>query len=708
MFYKLLSATLLSATALFGAGTAQAQDWDGVPQDLEEVVVTATKMNLPLKNVPQKVEIIDRAKIESIPAQNLGELLKRVTPLDIIQYPGTSASIGIRGFAPSAHNRNYAIILIDGKPAGTTNLLSIPTEFVERVEIVKGPYSILYGSDAMSGVVNIITRRPGQDYAGSATLGFGSFGRSLVSAYASGGLGRHVRLALGGTSSRQSKDYKIGSQHLLPMTETELLTLDKKSFGDFMGHSKSSIDQYMAMLDFDLSRRWSGAFTATFTESEGIEMPGNYWHSYGMTTEDFSRLNLSFDLKRTTRRNVLTFSPYFTDYLENNYPGKMDDVNNFISDKNRTRQYGFKLYDTQRWGAFKLLSGIDLDGTAVSSQRFSQKATPDNPFRPNYDALSASAYLQGAYTLENLAVNLGLRYTYSHLAIEADKMLGNEAKSESYSNLSPALGVKYYILPSLNVHGSLGTAFYLPDAYQTAGQFSAGGYNYKGNPDLKSETSFSFDLGLGYNFGRLLDIDLTYFRTLYNNKITTDYSNPEYTTYINANKGRIHGLELMFSTDLAPLFAPRQTLELYASYTHLFEDVAEVPMGDSFVTRTLVGVRKDTGNFGINYDDGRRFSTRLNARLMGHVLENDWMTYPTNLRPEIGDDDYYAAEGYTAANKVLRHPIHLVFDYSAQYKVTRDFKVSVEVSNLFDENYTEKDGYHMPGRSVMGKVTYSF
>ena len=702
----LLSALLLPALLAVGA---RAQESDGLPTDLQEVVITATKMNLPLKNIPQKVEVIDRSKIESIPAETLAELLKKVSPIDVIQYPGTSATIGIRGFAPSAHNRNYSIVLIDGKPAGTTNLLSIPTAFVESIEIVKGPYSVLYGSDAMGGVINIITRRPGEEeYAYEGSLGFGSFGRTLVTSYASGTLGQHLRLALGVSSDRRTKDYKIGARHLLPMSETEKLILDKKSFGDVMDHTKTSLDQYTAMLDFDLPRHWSGAVTASYVESEGIEMPGNYWHSYGMTTEDFYRLNLSLDLKRVTRHNVLTFSPYFTDYREQNYPGKANDVDNFISDKNRMKQYGFKLYDTQRWGAFKLLSGIDLDGSLVSSQRFASKGTPDNPFRPDYDALSASAYLQGAYTLDFLSANVGVRYTYSHLAVKADPMLGNEAQSRSYSNLSPALGVKYFILPSLNIHGSLGTAFYLPDAYQTAGQFTAGGYSYKGNPDLKTETSFSFDLGVNYNIGRLLNADVTYFRTLYQNKITTDYSNPQYTTYMNADKGHISGLEVMLSADFAPLFAPRQSLELYASYTRLFEDVFEAGTGKSKVNKSVLGVRRNTGNFGINYDDGRRFATRLNARLMGHVLENDWMTYPTNLRPEIGAEDYYAGEGYTSADMVLRHPMHLVFDFSAQYKVFRDFKVSVEVSNLFDENYTEKDGYHMPGRSIMGKMTYSF
>lgn len=704
---KKLLLTLLSFSGLLGFSTASAQ-YNGKEYDLDEIVVTATKMNLPLKEVPQKVEIIDRKKIESIPAETLAELLKKVSPLDIIQYPGSSSAIGIRGFAPSAHNRNYSVVLIDGKPAGSTNLSAMPVDFVERVEIVKGPYSVLYGSDAMGGVINIITRRPSEERSGAVTLGAGSFGTTHLAAYGTGGLGRHTRLSLGFSRNAESKDYKIGSNHLLGMTDTEMNILDRKSFGDVMDHTKHSVNQFTGMLDFDLSRLWTANVTASYVLSEGIEMPGNYWHSYGMSTMDFNRLNVGFDLKRTTRRNVLTFSPYFTDYLENNYPKSSSATDNFISDKNRSRQYGFKLYDTQRWGDFTLLAGVDLDGSRVSSERFSALATPDNPFRPDYNALSAAAYLQGAYTLNNLSVNAGVRYTFSHLVIEADKRLSSEAKSENYSNVSPSIGIKYFILPSLNVHGSFGTAFYLPDAYQTAGQFTAGGKNYKGNPDLKAETSLSYDLGINFNQGRLLNVDLTYFQTFYRNKIVTDYSNKDFRTFMNANNGRINGLEVMFSTDLAALFAPRHTLELYASYTHLFTDEFDTGTGENVVTKSLVGVRKDTGSFGINYEDGRNFSARLNARLIGHHLENDWYAWTPELRPGIGEKDYYTEGGYTAKDKILRHPLHLVFDYSAQYRVTRSFKVGITVSNLLDDNYAEKDGYNMPGRTVMGEVTYSF
>ena len=73
---------------------------------IQEVTVHASRMERKLKNLPQKVEIISSDLIKSLPAENLAEVLKRTTNLDIVQYPGLSAAIGMRGFSPSAHARS--------------------------------------------------------------------------------------------------------------------------------------------------------------------------------------------------------------------------------------------------------------------------------------------------------------------------------------------------------------------------------------------------------------------------------------------------------------------------------------------------------------------------------------------------------------------------------------------------------------------------
>ncbi|MDO5663825.1 MAG: TonB-dependent receptor [Bacteroidia bacterium] len=699
MYKKILwsIAALLAFTS-----TLKAQE-DVKDYELDEVVVTATRMKLPLKSIPQKVEIIDKSKILSVPNENLADLLKRTTNLDIVQYPGSSAAVGMRGFAPSIHNRNYTLVLIDGKPVGTTNLTAIPSDFVERIEVIKGPYSVLYGSDAMGGVINIITKQPSIQKTGSVSVSAGNFGQTNINGYASGGISDKVRISLGFSRKVQEKDYRIGSRNIFSLNKTEKLILDEKSYGDAMGNTQYSINQFMGKVLVSFDNLWSADITGAFVTSNDIETPGNYWHSYGLSKKDFNRFNTSLDLRRESYNNTLLISPYWSAYKESNYNNSESDA--FINSKDDIKQYGIKISDTYSWGDFKLVGGIDIDANKISSKRFSDKITPMNPYRPDHSSLATSVFAQGAYTLDKLFVNAGVRYNYTNFTLEASELLKNEKKSTGYSNFSPSLGFKYFIVPNINIHGSFGTSFFVPDAYKVAGKYQVGQKEYRGEPNLKAETATSFDLGLNLTNNRFLSIDITYFQTFYKNKIVNDNSSKDFITFKNADKGRMNGLEIMFSSDIAQLFSQKYNLELYAAFTHMFNNSFE----KEGVMKDIIGVRKTTGNFGIAFNNNKEFTTRLNARYIGNRLENDWLVWSNpNPRPDIKAEDYYTKGGYTASEQILQHPAHLVFDYSVFYNVTPKARIGISVSNLFDENYTEKDGYNMPGRNIMGHASYSF
>lgn len=703
MYKKLL---LGIATLLACSSNVKAQE-NVKNYDLNEVVVTASRMQLPLKSIPQKVEIISREKIQTLPANNAADLLKSITNLDIAQYPGTSSYVGLRGFAPSVHNRNYTLLLIDGKPAGTTNLTSIPTDFVERIEVIKGPYSVLYGSDAMGGVINIVTKAPSAKSEGSVALSVGNFAQTNFSAYASGRLSDKVRMSLGFSRKAQDKDYLIGSKNLFKITDVQKMILDEKSYGDRMTNTQFSINQFMGKLTYDINNAWSMNLNSIFVASNDVETPGNYWHSYGMSKQDFNRSNTYLDIKRETDDNVLLLSPYFSIYKENNFDNNTDAA--FITSKETVKQYGAKLSDTHSWENVRIIGGVDIDANQILSQRFSDKITAINPYRPDHSIFATSAFLQGAYTTEKLFVNAGARYSYTSFTLEANEFLKNEKGTKGYSNFNPSFGIKYFIIPEITLHGSVGTAFFVPDAYKVAGMYKVGKTEYRGKADLKPEYATSFDFGFNIAKDEYVNLDVTYFQTFHRNKIVNDTRNKEYITFMNADKGNMNGLELMFSSNLARVFGCNSSdVELYANYTHLFKSTFDKRQADdTFVTKDLLYVRKNTANFGIAYNNRRGFTTRLNARYIGHRLENDWMVWD-NLRPNIKAENYYQKGGYTDKDQILQHPSHLVLDWSAYYKVTPSSRVGVSVANLLDENYTEKDGYNMPGRSIMGHFSYSF
>ena len=150
---------------------------------LEDVVVTARRSAQHLEKVPQKIDVISRTDLDRTVADDLTDALKKQTAIDIIQYPGLLSGVGIRGFRPQFSGLNQrSLLLIDGRHAGASNLATIDLNNIERIEVMKGPGSALYGAQAMGGVVNIISRKstylPRIDLAASYGS-FGTFGASL-------------------------------------------------------------------------------------------------------------------------------------------------------------------------------------------------------------------------------------------------------------------------------------------------------------------------------------------------------------------------------------------------------------------------------------------------------------------------------------------------------------------------------------------------
>ena len=143
---------------------------------IEPVVVTATRTETPVRDVIASVEVIRGEELLRQPASDLGDALRMIPGVEVARLggPGQQTSLFIRGT-----DSNHVLVLVDGlriNPGtiGSASIQNIAPELVERVEIVKGPRSTLYGSDALGGVINIITRRGTAD-GGNVQAGFGRY-----------------------------------------------------------------------------------------------------------------------------------------------------------------------------------------------------------------------------------------------------------------------------------------------------------------------------------------------------------------------------------------------------------------------------------------------------------------------------------------------------------------------------------------------------
>jgi outer membrane receptor for ferrienterochelin and colicins len=151
--------------------------------DLPEVVVTATKTEMNVKDVPSAVQVITKEDIEARGARTLKDVLRFATGVNIMRS-GTREAVSIRGF-----DSRFSMILVDGKRIASEidqnyELDRISMENIERIEIVRGPVSSLYGTEALGGVVNIITKKSTkQSFTVSSDNGFLTGGHGEAGRY---------------------------------------------------------------------------------------------------------------------------------------------------------------------------------------------------------------------------------------------------------------------------------------------------------------------------------------------------------------------------------------------------------------------------------------------------------------------------------------------------------------------------------------------
>ena len=711
---------LLALGAFSFQTTAMADELDSMKNyNIEQIEIKASRMNGQLKDLPQKVEIVTSEQLESLPSENLAEVLKRATNLDIVQYPGIAATVGMRGFSPSAHSRSYTLLLINGKPSGTTNLASIIPSNIERVEVIKGPYSTLYGSDAMGGVINVITRQLDDKFGVKATVEGGSFGYYHVDAFVSGAITKNFHAGIGATTMKQGKDYKIGKSNLLKMSDLEKLILDKNSYGDTMLNSTYDLSNVNAIVDLKLNDKWKANAEAVYTFANNVQLHGNYWGSYGQSKKEINRLNVYGSLDRKSESNIFSVSPYYTRENEPNYSDNT--ANGFVSFESNISEYGVQLQDQHKINNFNILLGFDYGVYDYKSNRFESKGTPASPYKPNNKNSNAALFAQVAYNTEKLNINAGARFDYFNYHIDANDALKASESDNTYNTANPNIGIQYKINGELKVHTSFGTAFSVPDAYKTSGSYHVSVYypesdytwsqSYVGNPDLKPEKSNTVDLGVKYNnFDNGVSFDATYFYTKHFDKIVDYTLASGEKSFKNANKSIMDGLELDARYNFGVLFDSRFVLELYTNWTYLFDanftQTLTGPTGaDSIVTQDLQFVRKANGNFGLYFKNQMGLSGMLNARYVGSRFEKDSFA---KLRPEITSANYTTEGGYAAKDKMLKHPDYLIFDLSVNYTFKKHFDVGCSLSNVFDENFSEKDGYNMYGRQVRLNVGCKF
>ena len=725
---------LLSAGLLFGTvrgAQAQAVADTLKSQNLKEVVVTATRSATERSKVPQQIQVISRQDIQQTPAQEFTDVLKKNASVDVVQYSSLLSGVGIRGFRPQTGGLNQrTLLLVDGRPAGTSNLSTLDLGSVEQVEVLKGPASALYGSQAMGGVVNAVTRKSRGPVRTSLFAEYGSFQTYKLGGATGGNITQKLDFDLSVTQFIRDADYKLGSGGIFrrwldggsatktyvtnTLADSTAQTDDKRADGQRRAFTKLRYYSGALRLGYQVSEHWRVDVRGERFAARNVQAPNDiFYGDQGPSSKDIGRQNVDLSATGDYAHHQLFVRSYASQETNNN--NTLADFNNVAIEPYRSfqSQYlwkGVQARDVIKLGEQRITVGVDYNEATSNSQRFNPAGNNLAPYNPNYELNTTGFYAQAQLSLLNdkLIVMPGARYDFIAYNVKQTDLLTTFTPGKTVNPFfSPSLGAQYELLEGLRAHATIGRAYVTPDAYNVAGYSMVRNSTTKkvaitqGNPDLKNESSVTWDAGL--RFGQsttCFSADLTYFSTQVKDRITTRTTNPvgettddgtvvgSRTTYLNANDSRIQGLEAEASYDFGVLADNRYSLRVFASGTSLFraEDVTNNSSG-SQTTRDIFNVAKLSGNYGVAYSNPKGLNTRLTGRYVGHRKDTDF----TDIRyPQV------------------EYPRYMTLDFSAGYTFATMHTISLLVNNLTNENYYEKRGYNLPGRNISGRYTITF
>ena len=644
------SICLAAIAASSSAAAEDASSAHAVAADSDSIIVTATRVPLTLDEVPSSIAVLDKAAIDR--AQDIGvtELLLRTPGISMSRNGGygTSTSLRIRG-----GESEHTVAVIDGvklndpsSTGGGFNFTNLLAGDISRIEVLRGPQSILWGSQAIGGGVNIVTASPDKGIEGSFDLEAGS--RQTVSA----------RAAIGGRTGPLA--WRIGGQRFT----TDGISSHARAFGGVErdGYRNSSVSgrAELALAD-NLSAEVRGYYSSGRVEFDGFNTDSN---DFGLNKEFVGYTGLNFDLIGGRFRNRIAYA--YTDTNRDNFNPDRARPRSFEADgKNKRWEYQGSFDFTDRISA---IFGVENERSDFRSRSPSASLAIPLPAFVRGKAELTSVYGQlSIEPLDGLTLNGGVRYD------DHDRYGGQ--------TLFAAGGV-WRLATGTVLRASYGEGFKAPGLYQLFSEY--------GNVGLDPEEAHGWEAGIEQHlFGRTLVVGATWFdRTTANQIIyngcsspTTDPlctvpgSNPpiqRFGYYLNVARSEAHGVEAAAALTLGGF-----TLEGNGSW--------------------IVAEDRSTGANSGNWLPRRpRHMANLSA------------IYAFGFGLELGAALRWSGKSYDNASNAQRLDDYTLVDLRAEYALSDAVKLFARAENIFDEEYMTAYRYGSIGRSVYAGIRGRF
>lgn len=715
---------------------------------LGEIVVTATRTETEAANAPSSVVVLTAEDLKKYNIKTVDEAIRLITGVFDRRTKGIMdimPKLTIRGL----HGETRNLVLLDGQRIVDWRRTPLDLSVVERIEVVKGPLSTLYGEGAMGGVVNIITKEPEEGFKGSLNTGYESHNTKTFQLSGSGKDGDFsYRLSY----QKRETDGYVSNFYVSSATATGTVatvtgwTKTKDKYGNTRyligdkGRNEHDDEAYNLRFGWNLSDSGNINFNYIHTDFNYGYVGGQ---SYLRSIADGSAVNSGTvyiddgGIKRISVTSTEFGSDYGgcpTDLFNLSYNRKFKGWNLKLDTGVGKEKYNwaypssipYVMETPQKDRQLELQAnifasenhiltvGTDYRTNKVDSQKWqlSNWLNTDSrttlSTRVNGRSKIHAFYLQDEIILgDTLTIYIGGRYDdwrtsdgYSTY-LRAGSYLSENYPSRSQKAFSSKTALVYHPSDRYTLRFSAGNAFNTPTSYELYKKFFYTSYAVLGNPNLEPEKVRAYDLGVNYELAENTSLTLTYFDNrmteyIYSRQLTgseVEALNAKYgTTYAT---GTVHSSMSMKDNigkaksegfELSINQRLAKHISLPVNYTYTKARVLANPGEPLTIGKRLPDVPTRSFNIGMIYDRAP-LSASLTYRHVGKRYSED--------------DNSDVAEGYFGC-----HDKFSVVDLKISYKIKDDILLSVTGDNIFDEEYYQY--YKSPGSTWGIHLNYDF
>ena len=725
------------------------------PQAIERVVVTATRDLIALSEAPASVTIITSQQIEQRRSARIGDVLGEVPGLYVrnnaksAQFPSSGqASIAIRGVPRTTRT----LVMIDGQPinnaiSGGIDLSSILLDNVRRIEVVRGPYSALYGGNAMGGVIHVLTKVPvAREFQGKIEAGFGDVSSTAASMVYrdrfDNGLGISLALGYRNSGGWRDSDYVVKTTAAgigaIPATGAVATTTTVNRAAAWLGvKGERPWDQRNAELKIIHDGGDGGTLTAgvafagyrvgyrppesflanaagqpVFSGNVATGLAGN--GKVTLAESDFFTLTPSMerDWRGTLRweKNLASGTRLVANlgHMDHNFrftqpgsgAGYERGAGEWADQPNQRTDADFHA----RWMASDQL--WMTVGTAFNQQRLDRRTVPATQwrdyathygenFRGSGTSNIAAIFAQVEYVpVAAVTVHAGGRLdrftTSGQVSQTTAPAFVTRYDKRSEQQFNPKLAAVYRANEALTLRASVGVGFRPPtllDLYSrtVSPTTVAGVFSInEASPDLKAERIRAFEIGMDAQLPGGATFTTSVFSQTLTDLIYRSRRSATLTQSTNAGRAKVDGLELSFRQ---PLFD--KSLTLFANATHLTRyDVTENVAIPLSVGKRLTDVPGSMFNAGVEFARGAWSGSAVVNRI-GHIFGSG-----DDLNINTVEGVYGSYDARTVVNARLA------------YRVDSRVTIALSVDNALNRQYF--DFYKQPGTTALAEVVVRF